>query len=84
MGKCQYLGPAYDPRTWYADSTKGEPPYCGCSTEPGRSYCSEHHPIVYAHGTALRRRKKEQRRRDTLEDFLQTLRDLHDELELEA
>jgi hypothetical protein len=34
---------------------------CGCPSLVGRSYCSEHYPLIYQHGTARARRIKDKK-----------------------
>ena len=34
---------------------------CGCDSLVGRSYCSEHYPLIYQHGTARAQRKKDKK-----------------------
>lgn len=51
LGKCQYLGPEFDPRTW--DYSSKPTPYCGCQTLEGKNYCADHYYVVYKRGTAI-------------------------------
>lgn len=53
--ECQYMDSAQDP-------SKGTVKKCGCTVIPGKSYCSEHYPLMYKLGTSLKlnkRKKKE-------------------------
>lgn len=82
---CQWLGPEFDPREWYKANPGKETPYCGCHDLEGDSvYCKEHYPKMYAKGTALRKRKKDARKKQVFEDLLQEIIDVHDELEAEG
>ena len=82
---CQYLGPTYDPRTWYRDNPGKPTPYCGCmDLEDNSVYCKEHHKLMYNKGTALRKRKKDIRKKQQFEDLLQMIRDVAEELENEG
>lgn len=75
---CLWVGPEQDPR-------KGPLKFCGCKDLHGESfYCEEHYPRVYAKGTALRKRKKDIRKKQTFEDLMQEILDIHDELEAEG
>jgi hypothetical protein len=79
---CTYLGPEYDPRTW--DYASKPTPYCGCQALAGKSYCQEHYPVVYASGTALRKRHKDLRKKQSIEDTVQMIIDIAEELEIEG
>lgn len=79
---CTYLGADYDSRTW--DYQHKGTPYCGHAVLQGKSYCAEHYPVVYAQGSALRKRHKDLRVKTTLEDTLQMIIDINDELEAEG
>lgn len=83
MAECQYLGPTYDARYWRPSTTTSHP-YCGQPTEAERSYCAQHLHMVYAKGTALRNRPKENRRRESREEFLQLLREVIEEVLLDS
>lgn len=46
MSECQYLGPDQDPfRTWPVT-------YCGKRTLEGKSYCEDHHYLIYKRGSS--------------------------------
>ena len=68
---CTYIGP---------DSTR-----CTCDKPAvaGTSYCEEHYHVVYAKGTRLGRRLKDQRRaeavRQLMSDFNQAIEELEQE-----
>lgn len=47
---CQYMGPNQDPRH---SAVK----YCGHPVIPGKSYCSEHYPVMYQTGTAVTKKR---------------------------
>ena len=80
---CQYLGPAFDVRTH--DYVGGVPvPYCGCKTTAMSNYCEEHHSVVYAKGTALRKRHKDQRRADAIRQLVSDIDAAVQELEAEG
>ena len=65
---CTYLGPDYDPQEWYKANPGLPTPYCGCATLQGKSYCSEHYAVVYAKGSALRKRHKDLRKVKYIQD----------------
>ena len=76
---CCYLGPDYDPRK----DRSGKPsPYCGRHDLHGDSlYCEEHYPMMYAKGTAVRKRPKKSRKQMEFDEIMQMIVDVHDELE---
>lgn len=77
---CQYLGPDYDPQ-----QHKGVTPYCGCKPVVGTSvYCSTHYPLIYAEGTALRKRHKDIRRAQAVWDLESAFNEAVAELEAEG
>ncbi len=77
---CQWLGPDYDPRTH-----RGATPYCGCKSLVGDSlYCEEHYPRMYVKGSALRKRHKDLKRKQQIEELRQLFYDLAEELEDEG
>lgn len=78
---CTYLGPDFDPRTW--DYSKPVP-YCGCRALAGKNYCAEHYGIVYNAGSALRKRHKDMRKKQSIEDTVQMIIDIAEELEIEG
>jgi len=79
---CQYLGPDYDPQDM---SNRLKPtPYCGCATLAGKSYCSEHYAIVYAKGSALRKRTKDRARAASLRQLESLFNEAIAELEAEG
>lgn len=81
---CTYLGPDYDPQTWHNLNPGQSAPFCGCASMPGRSYCEHHYPIVYSTGSALRKRHKDIRRKQSIEDTVQMIIDIAEELEAEG
>lgn len=81
---CTYLGPDYDPQEWYKANPGKPTPYCGCATLPGKSYCSEHYAVVYAKGSALRKRHKDLRKVKYIQDLQQMILDIAEELEDEG
>ncbi len=51
---CQYIGPEQDPlRDWPIK-------YCGCKTLTGKVYCGDHYWRVYAKGTTVNGKRREQ------------------------
>lgn len=82
MNTCTYLGPEYDPLD--AGQRLKPTPYCGCATLPGKSYCAEHYAIVYAKGSALRKRHKDLRKVKYIQDLQQMILDIAEELEDEG
>ena len=78
---CTYLAPDYDSRTH--DYSLTPTPYCGCSVLEGEGYCEVHYPVVYAVGTANRKRRKDIQRAEavwTLESlFHEVVAELEDE-----
>jgi hypothetical protein len=71
---CTYISPDQDPR-------KQKLTMCGCQDFHGESlYCKEHYPVIYSQGTALRKRHKDARKKQSFEDLLQEIVDTHEEL----
>ena len=54
---CTYLAPDYDSRLH--DYSLTPTPYCGCVVVEDELYCEAHYPVVYAVGTANRKRRKD-------------------------
>ena len=79
---CQWLGKDYDPLD---PVQRLQPtPYCGCKDLVGESvYCTEHYPLMYVKGSALRRRHKDIKRAQQLRDleslFNEAVQELEDE-----
>ena len=76
---CTYLGDSYDARTH-----KGPSPYCACKDlVEGTLYCTEHYPLMYQKGSALRKRGKDIKKanaiRDIISDFDAAVSELEDE-----
>lgn len=84
MTTCTYLGPDYDPQEWYKANPGKPTPYCGCQALPGKSYCEEHYGLVYAKGSALRKRHKDLRVKAQTEELRQLILDIAEELEDEG
>ncbi len=84
MEGCTYLGPEYDARTWHKEHPGEATPFCGCAVVPGKSYCAEHYSVVYAVGTALRKRHKDLRVKASIEDLMQDIIEVAEELEDEV
>ena len=78
---CTYLPVDYDSRTH--DYTLTPTPYCGHTALEGELYCDAHYPVVYAVGTANRKRRKDIQRAEavwTLESlFHEVVAELEDE-----
>ena len=73
---CCYLGPDYDPR-----KNTGPTPWCGRHDLHGDSlYCEEHYPLMYAKGTAVRKRPKKAKKQVDFDELLQLIIDTHEEL----
>jgi hypothetical protein len=78
---CTYLAPDYDART----SRISPAPYCGSTDiREGSSFCKGHYPVVYAEGTANRRRHKDIKRATYIQDISSLFNDIVVELELEG
>jgi hypothetical protein len=74
QGGCTYVGADQDPR-------KQKLEFCGCKDFHGDSlYCKEHYPVIYNQGTALRKRHKDAKKKQSFEDLLQEIVDVHEEL----
>ena len=84
VSTCQYLGPDYDPQTWYKENPGQPTPYCGHPTLPGKNYCEEHYHVVYAKGTSLRKRHKDLRKVNQIQELQQLIYDIAEELEDEC
>lgn len=75
---CQWVGPEQDPQ-------RAPLVFCGCKDLHGESvYCEEHYHRVYAKGTALRKRHKDIRKKQAIEDLRQLIYDIAEELEDEC
>lgn len=57
---------------------------CGAETQPGSSYCAEHHSLIYQKGTARARRHREIRTVDQVRMFEQLMNEAVAELEAEG
>jgi hypothetical protein len=77
---CTYLAPDYDART----SRVSPAPYCGHTVVEGEVYCDEHYPIVYAVGTANRKRKKDIQRAEAVWTLESLFHEVVGELEAEG
>jgi len=77
---CTYLGEDYDPRT----SRVSPAPYCGCASTEHSSYCSTHYAVVYAVGTAQRKRHKDIRRAESVHTLESLFHECVGELEAEG
>ena len=76
--ECTYLAPDYDART----SRISPAPYCGCTLmREGSSYCNEHYPIVYKEGSGQRKRHKDIRVAEYVQDIGSLFNDVVAELE---
>ena len=81
---CTYLGKDFDTRTHpYA---QGVPtPYCGShDLVDGKLYCKEHYGQLFQKGTALRKRKKDQRKADAIRNLMSDFDAVVAELESEG
>jgi len=77
---CSYLGPTYDPRTH-----QGATPYCGCKDLYADTlYCAEHAALMYVKGSALRKRHKDTRRADAIQQLVSDFNAAVEELEQEG
>lgn len=75
---CQWIGADQDPALHWPIK------YCGCATLKGLNYCAEHYAGMYQKGTALARRKKDQRRAEQIRMLESLFNDAVAELELEG
>lgn len=76
---CQWIGADQDPAIHWPIR------YCGCATVSKTiPYCREHYSSMYQKGTALARRKKDQRRAEQIRQLESLFNDAVAELELEG
>jgi len=75
---CQWIGADQDPAKHWPIK------YCGCATLKGLNYCAEHYSGMYQKGTALAKRKKDQRRAEALRQLVSDFNAAVEELELEG
>ena len=58
----------------------GEGERCNHSAVPGRNYCTDHIWLVYAKGTAVRRRPRKEKQLTDAQDFCAELQELYTEM----
>ena len=75
MSTCTYIGPEQQGPVYK--------PVCCNTVVKGRSYCTEHLGLVYAEGTAVRR-KKDTRRAEALRQLVSDFNAAVEELEAEG
>jgi hypothetical protein len=74
--ECQWIGPEQQGPRFRS--------LCQCPAEPGRSYCEQHLWQVYQRGTALGRRRKDQRRAESIHMWESLMNEAIEELEDEG